>query len=919
MMGAVIAVSVAALAMTALSSHFLSHFLWYDIIRWSSLLLCCGWGVFLATRSKFSNISRIYPEIDPSLRRFCPLPTFKVPKRHVEQCPVPVVLHLIISQLVELVLRDFVNCWYTDLVTHGPQTLIKQAKKDLDYVNGSLCKLLSSADYLELIATDVPSVLTEHIQRIQQASTQDRDATQPFILHECAADPAKEEAHLLVLSRIFCYKLLPPHHDKLSMDLAINIFAKQVLQSTVNHLTNPSKINKSLLTYLTYQEQLLSSYKRTFQYASSYEGFVELIEKCEDIEELKQIRYHIITEIMHSTTLNGLKTEHETAHQSHKKADMLRNRDLKRYVNQLRVAKTRCEKRFIKLGGEEYVDYFTDEPASNHCRGHKVISFKLTMHSLACRGAFHAFLKADDSESLLEYWVAVETLKSCDPGDRHRLGAEIYNKYVASRVSLVKLDKAILKEMESFLLANRGPEAFYDAQDIICRQLEKIQYPQFLVSDIYHKFIVSWDGSEVEETQSFGSSEDYHSEGKEFLEADGNDIEIQQTASEYNKKKVADIDERIYNKTKAYQGISSQRLDAASHEKYTPVMHDLKREIDMLKLERRALEAHQEQVDSWWKHVGLWNATTVQYELVKEDDGWIVYYVIMIRLQDQLTASATDRNGWVITRTYRQIKELYYDVCQLALPSKVRLGKPSDEYIQKSMQQITHFLQSILADKTLSQSAELFNFVSSHPHLNTDHVHKPALFRVQKLFKRKATDSSMQEPAELLFYNLSDDGPKEPRSKDYIARPLYTLAAEIFELSSKFLRKTVVQLVQVTYGKSINRQIRETVDWMVSEPMLVYYLKCLKDLLWIDKELVAPAPAQTAEEMRETKAMARAALTRNIPELVIKIFGEKTAQKGFIKLFEVFQYESLNKHFLYVLLSKYTDRLLPEILASSGE
>ena len=61
----------------------------------------------------------------------------------------------------------------------------------------------------------------------------------------------------------------------------------------------------------------------------------------------------------------------------------------------------------------------------------------------------------DDSESLLEYWVAADTLKSCDPSDRHRLAAEVYKKYVASSVSMVKLDRTLMKEMESFLIGKK--------------------------------------------------------------------------------------------------------------------------------------------------------------------------------------------------------------------------------------------------------------------------------------------------------------------------------------------------------------------------------------------------------------------------------------------------------------------------------
>ena len=49
---------------------------------------------------------------------------------------------------------------------------------------------------------------------------------------------------------------------------------------------------------------------------------------------------------------------------------------------------------FHCIGGEEYAQYFTDDQSSSQHRGHKVISFKLTMHNLACRGCFHGFLKA---------------------------------------------------------------------------------------------------------------------------------------------------------------------------------------------------------------------------------------------------------------------------------------------------------------------------------------------------------------------------------------------------------------------------------------------------------------------------------------------------------------------------------------------
>jgi len=92
------------------------------------------------------------------------------------------------------------------------------------------------------------------------------------------------------------------------------------------------------------------------------------------------------------------------------------------------------------------------------------------------------------------------------------------------------------------------------------------------------------------------------------------EIDYQQTTSEYNKKKLAEIDEKIFNKTQAHQVITTQVSETATNNRHT-LLADLEKQLENLKLERRSLEAHQEQVDSWWTHAGQWRATVVQHEV----------------------------------------------------------------------------------------------------------------------------------------------------------------------------------------------------------------------------------------------------------------------------------------------------------------
>jgi len=63
-----------------------------------------------------------------------------------------------------------------------------------------------------------------------------------------------------------------------------------VLKPSIDLLCDPDYINLTLLAYIEYREKLSEDTKRTYTYAATYEDFVKMISKCEDIEHLKQLR-----------------------------------------------------------------------------------------------------------------------------------------------------------------------------------------------------------------------------------------------------------------------------------------------------------------------------------------------------------------------------------------------------------------------------------------------------------------------------------------------------------------------------------------------------------------------------------------------------------------------------------------------------
>ncbi|KAG7248848.1 hypothetical protein CRUP_015182, partial [Coryphaenoides rupestris] len=114
-----------------------------------------------------------------------------------------------------------------------------------------------------------------------------------------------------------------------------------------------------LLSQLEQREQQAEQQKKAYTYAASYEDFIKLISTSADVNFLKQLRYQIVVEIIHATTISSLpqlkkQKDRKGKESAAMKADLLRARDMKRYINQLTVAKKQCEKRIRLLGGPNY-------------------------------------------------------------------------------------------------------------------------------------------------------------------------------------------------------------------------------------------------------------------------------------------------------------------------------------------------------------------------------------------------------------------------------------------------------------------------------------------------------------------------------------------------------------------------------------
>uniref|UniRef100_A0A182T6L9 Sorting nexin-25 n=1 Tax=Anopheles maculatus TaxID=74869 RepID=A0A182T6L9_9DIPT len=350
-----------------------------------------------------------------------------------------------------------------------------------------------------------------------------------------------------------------------------------------------------------------------------------------------------------------------------------------------------------------------------------------------------------------------------------------------------------------------------------------------------------------------------------------------------------------------------------------------------------------------------------------------------------LEATDTISTGWVVVRSlaqfhalHRKLRPMCAELRQLDLPSnnafKLFLLKNDRALLEKAKAQVQRYLSFILEDDHLNQSEAVYEFLSPSSdrlkqgvvaNSNPSPSKKPSskfslatIFRsnsdkLEQLWHVGSTDrppfvgehdAFTPEDADQVSLYLeggpptgaassassaspSLDGSTGVEARDSIAEPLYALLGEIFDLGGVFrwLRKSLISFVQITYGQTINRQLRESITALFDEPMLHAYASAVLRSLWpggaslqsanggASGMRLLTAAERTDDEREMIMNAARSLLQDNIPELLCSLIGAQNARQGALKLFEVLQNPLYNKQLFYDLLETLMLELFPEI------
>ncbi|CAL7949366.1 unnamed protein product [Xylocopa violacea] len=763
-----------------------------------------------------------------------------------------------LQNLLDLVFQDFVGLWLDELAFNSEQ-IIDNMKQDTWGAIQTLQDRLSKLDHTKLVVCNIVNKITFHFEKIRIAQTASSEGEDPvFILSAHLMSPTTELDYLRKVSELYILFLLPPCYSLAPMKYLLReVLACKILKPAIDLITNPDYINQKILSYIDQQQLAEAMHRKTYEYAESFEDFIRMIKSSKDLEVLKHIRYNIVTEIMQATTVQNVKRAQglDSDNNVFGKSDVIQARKLKRYISQLTYAKNTCECHMQSLGWNGYPVQASDVTDAAVVTEERILPLQYILNNVIGRRYLSQFLERVASQDLIRYWAAVQELRSADKSNWHQLGAEIFYTYIISPTAEIKVDRTIRKKMESFLLGDIGPSVFYEVQDTVVKTLEEKYYPSFVVSEQY----------------------------KNMQEA-----------------------------------LLNERTDA--------------KEVECLQNQKRQLEAHLTHTEMWAEHLSHWRAEVQSAEI--PDNGESPQFVLVVHMAEDEDNKESICSGWVVLRKlqdfqdlHRKLRQLCSNVKNLDLPSQPLkfFGKSDKNTLDKAKAQIQKYLNFVLEDEKLNQSEALYTFLSpSSEHLKyASPSPKKSRFSLSTLFKTSNNSNELRDKEDEEDYSLLLDDTDSGRSatdaylivnKDAIAEPLYTLLGEIFDLRGVFrwLRRSLITFVQITYGRTINRQIRETIAWVFSEPMLHYYIQLFTKSWWPNGHLVSETNFRTDEEKLKTRGEARRQFLNNIPDVLTNLVGAQSAQRGAIKIFDSLQNVNLNKQLFYDIFEVVMYEVFPE-------
>ena len=284
----------------------------------------------------------------------------------------------------------------------------------------------------------------------------------------------------------------------------------------------------------------------------------------------------------------------------------------------------------------------------------------------------------------------------------------------------------------------------------------------------------------------------------------------------------------------------------------------------------------------------------------------------------------TRSGSWNIYRRYSEFLELYdalkieFPLLPYELPKKrpniLYVGQLKDELHSSRQQGLEQYLKHLLLHEDVCLSEPFRKFLSQDVD-NTRVVSTPQLISHSVVSSSSDLQDTSPKKSIVSFiqkFGSSKTSPIKEVPEVNSDQPegykvISELILELFDLQESIFRKHAVSVVlNQIFGGLIEKKLYDSVERLLSEEMIVFYLITLKERVFTEYD---EKEQQQSGDDKET----RIKLELLFPELFGGFLGRNNAYKAAGRVFESFQNELLNMNLTTTILVEIIKELFPEV------
>ncbi|XP_043994275.1 sorting nexin-13 isoform X1 [Gambusia affinis] len=832
-----------------------------------------------------------------------------------------------LHQVIQFALRDYIQYWYYTL--SEDESFLLEIRQTLQNALIQFSTRSKEVDWQPYFTTRLVDDFATHLRvfrkaqdRLADREDKQRDITDELVdsFFEAEVEMERkicrdvvctshrdEEGFLRDLCELLLYLLLPPgdFHNKSMRYFLREVLAYGVLLPLINQLSDPDYINQFVIWMIR-------------DSSCNYEAFMNILKLTDKPAELEAVKDKVLEELLYLRSLDTAGDDINV---------------IKNQINSLLFVKKVCETRIQRLQSGKEVDAL--KLAASFGKLCVIPLDHILVHNIALQ-FFMDFMQAAGAQAELFFWLTVEgyrvtaqqqleAMQSWQKDGKKQPGATkgllkaaalgVYEQYLSDKASpRVQVDKELVTKLgEKLQKEDPTPEIFDEVQRKVYEMMLRDErfYPSFKQSPLYVHMLAELD---MLKEPSYRGSDD----------GDGESFNGSPTGS---------------------LNLSLDDLTNACHDEF-------------LQLHAFISDTADSFLPGFWGAAGVCNDHGKTYAL---------YAITVIRRNPD-----GSEDSWKTYRRYSDFHDFHMRITEqfenltsiLRLPGKKTFNNMDRDFLEKRKKDLNAYLQLLLnpemvkACPTLipyvydflenkayskgkgefarkidtfvnplrSSMRNMSNAVKSLPDSLAEGMNKVSdnmgrmserlgqdikqnIFKVPPLLPKSDIDPEHCRVSAQLDDNVDDNIP---------LRVMLLLMDEVFDLKEKnqWLRRNIKnllqQLIRATYGDTINRKIVDHVDYMTSPEQVAEYVKKFRDSYWPNGILAETPPRRDKCIRMRTRVAAKTTLLGIMPDELKHIIGADTTRKGILRVFDMFQYQPMNRRLVYVFLEGFLETMFPQ-------